>query len=83
VYKRVANLFNIWHIGLLHENSYGYSATIKEKLVEQIFKKEGRLIVQGSLGGQVIPQPTTCVGLRPISQPVPLQTGPTQSMVFK
>jgi hypothetical protein len=29
------------------------------------------LIVQGSLGGWVIPQPTTHVGLGPIPQPIP------------
>jgi hypothetical protein len=73
---------NIWHhSGLLDENGYGYYSG---KIREHIFKKEGRLIVQGSLGGWVIPQPTTHVGLRPIPQPVPLQMGPTtQSIVFK
>jgi hypothetical protein len=83
VYKRVANLFNIRHVGLLCDNGYGYGGKISEKHVEQIFKKEGRLIVQGSLGGRVIPQPTTHVGLRPIPQPVPIQMGPTQPVVFK
>jgi hypothetical protein len=80
VYTRVANLFNIWHIGLLSENGYGYGGKITEKHVEQIFKKEGRSIVQGSLGGRVIPQPTTRLGLSP--QPVSLQTGPTQPVAF-
>ena len=51
--------------------------------IEQIFKKEGRSIIQGSLGGRVIPQPITCVGLMPIPQPVPLQMGPRQPVVFK
>jgi hypothetical protein len=72
VYRRVAKLFNIWHIGLLHKIGHEYGGKIRETHVERIFKKEGRLIVQGSLGGQVIPQPTTHV----------IQMGPLQPVNF-
>jgi hypothetical protein len=50
---------SIWHIGLVEKDGYGYSGRIGEKAAEQCFKKEGRLILQGSLGGHVIPQATT------------------------
>jgi hypothetical protein len=67
-----------------HKNGYGYGGgKIREKYVEQIFKKEGRLIVQGSLESWAIPQSTTDVGLRPIPQPIALQLGPMESMIFK
>jgi hypothetical protein len=85
VHTRVANLFNIWHIGLLHENGYGHGGKIRKKCADQIFKKEGRLIVQRSLGGWVSPQPqpTAHVGLGPIPQPAPLEMGPIQSVILK
>ena len=43
--ERVANLFNIWHIGLVEQDRYGYGVKISEKVVEQWFKKENILIL--------------------------------------
>ena len=79
LYKRVADLFNIWHIGLVENDGYGYGGKIGEKVVEQCFKKEGRSILQGSLGGRVIPQ----AAAMPIPQPVMLERGPTQPGLYR
>jgi hypothetical protein len=84
LYMRVANLFNIWHIGLVEKDGYGYGGKIGEKVVEQCFKKEGRSILQGSLGGHVIPQAAGYgrFGMQ-IPQPVPLEGGPMQPVFYQ
>jgi hypothetical protein len=79
LYARVAHLFNIWHIGLVENDGYGYGGKISEKEVEQCFKKEGRSILQGSLGGHVIPQ-AAAMPIRP--QPIMLERGPMQPVLY-
>jgi hypothetical protein len=83
LYMRVANHFNIWHIGLVGKDGYGYGGKIGEKVVEQCFKEEGRLILQGSLGGHVIPQATASghLGML-IPQHVPLEGGGDEACVL-
>jgi hypothetical protein len=81
LYERVANLFNIWHIGLVEQDGYGYGGKISEKTVEQWLKKEGRVILQGSLGGHVIPQ-AVAMPIHP--QPAAmLERGPTQPVFYE
>jgi hypothetical protein len=81
LYERVANLFNIWHIGLVEQDGYGYGGKISEKTVEQWLKKEGRVILQGSLGGHVIPQ-AAAMPIHP--QPAAmLERGPTQPVFYE
>jgi hypothetical protein len=40
LYTRVTILFNVWHIGLVQKDGYGYVGKIGEKDVEKCFKKE-------------------------------------------
>jgi hypothetical protein len=84
LYMRVANLLNIWHIGLVEKDGYGYGRKIGEKVVEKCIKKEGRSILQGSLGDHVIPQAAASCHLgMPIPQPVSLEGGPMQPVLYQ
>jgi hypothetical protein len=81
---RAVNLFNIWHIGLVEKDGYGYGEKIGEKVVEQSFKKKDRSILHGILGDHAIPQAAASGHLgMPIPQPVSLEGGPMQPMFYQ
>jgi len=89
LYRKVANLFNIWHVSGVQQNGYGYGGKITEKLAEKIFKKAVREMLAGSLGCRVIPQavphhvPSLGIPRSAPVQPVPLETGPTQQAIYQ